>query len=614
MALFGTAKRLLLIIASIIILWSVSFFINNGLRLNIPPANIFSQDSTGSVQEGETSLPYFKLLRPTASLEIPLISGAISVPTTSSGSLEYLYIPYYSGNLLVSLNGEPIFTSVDKLGITPVNAYRSALIPLRNLKANEENLAEVTLRKSTRIFASLAKIYIGPKPYFVRAVLIREIITKKVPIILWGLTLLALLSLVFVSCTTRNVSETLPVIVITLFIFCGISANIFAEYYSIGSMTKYVLIFSPLLVVATHNFLTVILLKAEGSKKSIWITASAVSLIILSICILFPSLTHVMNLLVSAPVMVIGILFTAIHSFLSFIRFGNYAMLLFGVSLTAIAFALSYDILLRFGFFQESVFLLSLALTIFFMNVVLIFTNEVFQMRNELAQQELLLAEKLAERELELNIENSKNLSLIETSAVLKENARLARDLHDGVLTYLSVIQALSEKREDTNDKIISKISKYASQEIRFILDTGADQYQDTFVMLSIFRQQVVEPMMVQGLSIEWDMLNLMDKNILPASSSLNLFRILQEAFHNAHARAGCARIRVGSEVDERNVLKIFIENTGGSTFNPADKYGYGINNMKRRAHLIGATFDIVPIYSGAKVLITFSPHDRGVS
>jgi signal transduction histidine kinase len=60
--------------------------------------------------------------------------------------------------------------------------------------------------------------------------------------------------------------------------------------------------------------------------------------------------------------------------------------------------------------------------------------------------------------------------------------------------------------------------------------------------------------------------------------------------------------------------LKIFIENTGGSTFNPADKYGYGINNMKSRAHLIGATFDIVPIYSGAKVLITFSPHDRGVS
>jgi signal transduction histidine kinase len=171
------------------------------------------------------------------------------------------------------------------------------------------------------------------------------------------------------------------------------------------------------------------------------------------------------------------------------------------------------------------------------------------------------------------------------------------------------MIQALSESQESSEKRTISKISRYASQEIRLILDNGVEKDQNTFVMLATFRQQVVEPLIDQGVSVDWKLLCLMDQDIIPTSSSLNLFRIFQEAFHNAHVRAQCKHIEVKAEIHEASVVKIIIVNSGGVTFDPTGKSGNGIINMKRRALMIDASFDIHPIPSGAKVEIIFNLH-----
>jgi signal transduction histidine kinase len=297
-----------------------------------------------------------------------------------------------------------------------------------------------------------------------------------------------------------------------------------------------------------------------------------------------------------------------IQSSYKFIRSGNSDSLFLSAGLFSVLVSFGHDILIRFGFFKEGVFLVTLGLTIFFVVLVIIFSNTVFQMRSDLQNQKEILKRKLAARESALLMEKDKHIALARNSAILNENARLTRDLHDGVLTYLSMIQALSENKGNQDKKLISRIARYASQEIRLILESGSEQDREILLMLATFRQQVVEPMVGQKkILVNWNIANLVDQKMTSNSSSLNLFRILQETFHNAYERAGCTYIHVWSELHDPNIIKIIIENTGGSTFNPECRYGNGIKNMVRRARLIGATFDIQPIFSGARVVITLT-------
>ena len=72
----------------------------------------------------------------------------------------------------------------------------------------------------------------------------------------------------------------------------------------------------------------------------------------------------------------------------------------------------------------------------------------------------------------------------------------------------------------------------------------------------------------------------------------MNIYRIIQEAIHNSLKHSKAAEIKVEVKQDENGLEFEIIDN--GIGFEPSKvELGNGLNNMKKRAHEIGAEIEI---------------------
>jgi signal transduction histidine kinase len=80
----------------------------------------------------------------------------------------------------------------------------------------------------------------------------------------------------------------------------------------------------------------------------------------------------------------------------------------------------------------------------------------------------------------------------------------------------------------------------------------------------------------------------------------------MQEAVHNASARANSKKISLRFWSTESNMFHIEIENNEGRSLSAKDKLGNGIQNMINRAKSISAEFNIEPLSEGAIISIKY--------
>ena len=80
----------------------------------------------------------------------------------------------------------------------------------------------------------------------------------------------------------------------------------------------------------------------------------------------------------------------------------------------------------------------------------------------------------------------------------------------------------------------------------------------------------------------------------------------MQEAVHNASARANSKKISLRFWSTEFNMFHIEIENREGQPLSIKNKLGNGIQNMINRAKSISAEFDIEPLSEGAIISIKY--------
>lgn len=89
---------------------------------------------------------------------------------------------------------------------------------------------------------------------------------------------------------------------------------------------------------------------------------------------------------------------------------------------------------------------------------------------------------------------------------------------------------------------------------------------------------------------------NLAIARTLTPEQSLNIFRICQEAIHNAQKHAAAQNIDINFEIAQDGALKIEVRDDGAGFEDhqfSANGSGFGLINMKRRAEKIGANLDI---------------------
>ncbi len=182
-------------------------------------------------------------------------------------------------------------------------------------------------------------------------------------------------------------------------------------------------------------------------------------------------------------------------------------------------------------------------------------------------------------------------------SALHKERARIAKDIHDDLGATLTQIAIFSElARRDSDQPVESrghneKISQTARQAIRALDEIvwAVNPRNDTLTQLVDYTGQfALDYLESAGIRCRLDFPDSLPEREVPTDLRHNLFLVVKEALNNVvkHAQAKEVSLRLSSTAER---LDIEIEDNGRGLGSSPDAPGAdGLRNMRQRMHDIG--------------------------
>jgi len=227
------------------------------------------------------------------------------------------------------------------------------------------------------------------------------------------------------------------------------------------------------------------------------------------------------------------------------------------------------------------------------------------------------------EKALQKSEEQLRYLSAQLLSIQEKERQTLAKELHDEVSTPLSAIKYYAENLFDQTDPAAKDSARRA--QFKRLIDIIQDTMEASQRMMTNLRPSVLDDFGIIA-TIKWlcrqlrrsykdmqvDFEGEVQEDEVPQSLKSTLFRIAQEALHNAarHSRAKHLKIAL---VAMEHSLQLKIEDDGaGFDQKSTELYrnGFGILSMKERAELTGGSFLIEsPAGRGTTVIASWPLH-----
>ena len=188
--------------------------------------------------------------------------------------------------------------------------------------------------------------------------------------------------------------------------------------------------------------------------------------------------------------------------------------------------------------------------------------------------------------------------------ALNQERRRIMRDVHDGLGGQLMSIIAMSRLGKADPEEIESS-AQAALEELRVLIGSH-DVDKDITGILGTFRERAEQQLALHDIELDWQMTDIPAIEGLNPMQALNILRILQEATTNAAKHSGANRvsIRFSLPAGEREVLEIDIEDNGCG-LEKGQTAGYGLKNMRSRAHDLGGTVRIASSAQGTRVTFT---------
>jgi PAS domain S-box-containing protein len=179
-----------------------------------------------------------------------------------------------------------------------------------------------------------------------------------------------------------------------------------------------------------------------------------------------------------------------------------------------------------------------------------------------------------------------------------QERARIARELHDNITQHLAMLaielSQLRRKAEDLPEGVRDRMHEL--QQMTSDISTGVhalshELHSSTLEYLGLvtgMRSWCKEFGQRQQLEIDFES---QDISKLPRDISLCLFRVLQEALHNAAKHSGANRIEV--QLAERSGEIHLVVRDSGKGFDTESamrSQGLGLTSMQERVRLVGGT------------------------
>jgi len=188
-------------------------------------------------------------------------------------------------------------------------------------------------------------------------------------------------------------------------------------------------------------------------------------------------------------------------------------------------------------------------------------------------------------------------------SALERERARIAQDLHDDLgssLTRLSLLSGLIKADKDNPEQVEAHAGKLAEsadqtvralEEIVWAVRPGSDTLQSLVEYIAHFANELFEG---NPMRCRLDLPHDLPARPLPPDVRHNIFLIVKEALTNALKHAGAGEVHVLAKISG-NTLEISVrdEGKGFDPASPAESRRNGLGNMHRRAEAIGGRLEL---------------------
>jgi signal transduction histidine kinase len=220
------------------------------------------------------------------------------------------------------------------------------------------------------------------------------------------------------------------------------------------------------------------------------------------------------------------------------------------------------------------------------------------------------LAERLAEREVELQAAQAREHDRVRLQAHNDERRRIMRDMHDGLGSQLMGM-LLAARRGKAEPAVVAEGLQSVIDEMRLMIDSMDSVGESLASALTTFQDRVRPRVEAAGFALAWT--GLVDTPLpdYPPRVVLQVFRILQEAVNNALKHSGGDRIEIGVGQDsEAGAVRLTVSDNGKG-YSGASASGHGLRNMKTRATLIGASLTIDASDTGTDVVLILRPVPR---
>jgi signal transduction histidine kinase len=494
----------------------------------------------------------------------------------------HLYVPFYQTNLKIFANGVLAYDSEIDGKWRNATHLENVFV---NLPKEKKIIITASINGNMTPSQSVSNFFVGPASKLKVFKTANEFYYYDLRTAFLGAQLCIIAMMLLASIPAGSIKPIITPLILLAFL-CSVGLSSQANSFSIiQSFYPYLLSFTPLFALALLDFHSTI------EKKKIELSKAYLATVIFCTCIILLSKTtnlfqiQLWNMSIIPPLMISVLIFTMTKSAIMFFKNGGTANALYLIVTFFALAAIIHDIAFLFGFSNNGIIISNLGTAFFFFMVATFYLVRLSTEKIELASHQSILENALRGLEDDLRKNFEENQILIREKVANQELSRINSELHDGIMTNISMIQALSEKASASRNLSINLLSKSIISEIRVLLMLRESKNTTLLMALSEIKRQLVDPAELMGVRFVWETKGLLYGPHLSRELILDIVRIIQEALQNALFRANSKFIIFKGELDIDGSIKLYLENREGKSFKKNSEKGFGIKNMFVRAN-----------------------------
>lgn len=212
------------------------------------------------------------------------------------------------------------------------------------------------------------------------------------------------------------------------------------------------------------------------------------------------------------------------------------------------------------------------------------------------------LAERLAQRERELQTSFQRLAQIERDRATAAERRRILRDMHDGVGAHITTAMRQLEAGR-TEPALVAETLRDSLDQLKLSIDAMNLPPGDVNALLASLRYRLQRRIESAGLVLHWavDLLPIWPAGQADAAAMRHLQFIVFEAISNALQHARATEMMLGATANGDAICLTLSDNGCGLAGDPR----VALHTMRERAQLLGAALTVEPTTPGTRVVLT---------